>query len=602
MNNKGKKEANHAPARLATPVQREQYRKGLKKALAMAKEQGLDRLSPDQKAAFVKATMVKVKRKIGIYPSEGFDFEKVHAREAGVPLDTVVWANHGAGGSGGHLPGGVARQANGNNNNNNHNHKQSNVPLHQQEEDEEKQNALENGEDEDTYAAYKAHAIREMHPEVKGHPDPLVETASLRSVPLPKPKFKHGLEDDIKLGRLSDAQVETVIYANMRFLLNERPRPGFFLGDGAGVGKGRQIAALIKQHWLEGGRCVLWVSVSPDLKLDARRDLDDMGADHIPIYGKGDIPAYGYQGVCFITYALLRVGLPKEEKKRPSSDPLEELEESPVPEVLPLVNIPEGSRLFQILDWLRGCPQDCLVIFDESHKAKNLLPTKGSAPTQTGKAVLALQHELPNAKVVYSSATGASEPRNLAYMVRLGMAGVGDTTSVIEVLQQSQLGALELAAMSLKASGAYLARSLSYEGAEFRMTKVKIDPAFRLMYDRSVMVWDLLYRIMGAVGGKRWTTQYWGAHQRFYRSMLMAGKVSTISKMARKAVKNGMAVVIGLQSTGEAGTEQQRLDGGEFDDLVRFVFVMRGRKKVAFNLLKINVFHSPETCRFQRHG
>ena len=49
----------------------------------------------------------------------------------------------------------------------------------------------------------------------------------------------------------------------------------------------------------------------------------------------------------------------------------------------------------------------------------------------------------------------------------------------------------------------------------------------------------------------------------------MAGKVSTISKMASKAVKNGMAVVIGLQSTGEAGTEQQRTDGGEFDDLVR---------------------------------
>ena len=584
MNKKGKKEAYYASARSATAVQREQYRKGLKKALAMAKEQGLDKLSPEQKAAFVKATMVKLKRKIGINPSERFDFEKDHAREAGVPVDTFVWAKDGAGGSGGHLPGGGAGQ----NNRNHHN----NVPLHQQEEDDEKQNALENGEDEDMYAAYKALAIREMHPEVKGHPDPLVETASLRSVPLPKPNFVHGLEDDIKLGRLSDAQVETVIYANMRFVLSERPRPGFFLGDGAGVGKGRQIAALIKQHWLEGGRCVLWVSVSPDLKLDARRDLDDMGADHIPIYGKGDIPAYGYQGVCFITYALLRVGLPKEEKKRPSSDPLEELEESPVPEVLPLVNIPEGSRLFQILDWLRGCPQDCLVVFDESHKAKNLLPTKGSAPTQTGKAVLALQHHLPNAKVVYSSATGASEPRNLAYMVRLGIAGVGDTTSVIEVLQQSQLGALELAAMSLKASGAYLARSLSYEGAEFRMTKVKIDPAFRLMYDRSVMVWDLLYRIMGAVGGKRWTTQYWGAHQRFYRSMLMAGKVSTISKMARKAVKNGMAVVIGLQSTGEAGTEQQRLDGGEFDDLVSICICNTWTIKVsvAINVITNNLF------------
>lgn len=46
-------------------------------------------------------------------------------------------------------------------------------------------------------------------------------------------------------------------------------RPGFFLGDGAGVGKGRQIAALVKDYWLARSgqqRRVLWVSVSADLR------------------------------------------------------------------------------------------------------------------------------------------------------------------------------------------------------------------------------------------------------------------------------------------------------------------------------------------------
>ena len=33
-------------------------------------------------------------------------------------------------------------------------------------------------------------------------------------------------------------------------------RPGFFLGDGAGVGKGRQIGGLIKEFWATGGRRV----------------------------------------------------------------------------------------------------------------------------------------------------------------------------------------------------------------------------------------------------------------------------------------------------------------------------------------------------------
>jgi hypothetical protein len=61
-------------------------------------------------------------------------------------------------------------------------------------------------------------------------------------------------------------------------------RPGFFLGDGAGVGKGRQIAALTKECWNQGVRRILWVSTSTDLKYDAERDLADVGAAHIPVF------------------------------------------------------------------------------------------------------------------------------------------------------------------------------------------------------------------------------------------------------------------------------------------------------------------------------
>ena len=42
-------------------------------------------------------------------------------------------------------------------------------------------------------------------------------------------------------------------------------RKGFFLGDGAGVGKGRTIAACIKEHFAAGhGTRALWVSVSKE--------------------------------------------------------------------------------------------------------------------------------------------------------------------------------------------------------------------------------------------------------------------------------------------------------------------------------------------------
>ena len=51
--------------------------------------------------------------------------------------------------------------------------------------------------------------------------------------------------------------------------------------------------------------------------------------------------------------------------------------------------------------------------------------------TQTGKAILKLQMNLPKAKVLYSSATGASEPNNLAYMVRLGSCGYKNMAELV---------------------------------------------------------------------------------------------------------------------------------------------------------------------------
>lgn len=82
------------------------------------------------------------------------------------------------------------------------------------------------------------------------------------------------------------------------------------------------------------------------------------------------------------------------------------------------------SRLKQLLQWC-GEDFDGCIVFDECHKAKNLCPVGSSKPTKTGLTALDIQNKLPKARVVYASATGASEPRNMAYMVRLGMWGQG---------------------------------------------------------------------------------------------------------------------------------------------------------------------------------
>ncbi|CAL8463694.1 g3228 [Coccomyxa elongata] len=422
----------------------------------------------------------------------------------------------------------------------------------------------------EVYATYRPRKLKEGRP----HPDIIVESALLACVSPPDITYKHHLQDIVEEGLISDAQLEAVVYANMRFqnILSgpKQERAGFFLGDGAGVGKGRTIAATMKEHFVAGqGSRALWVSVSKDLCFDAQRDLDDVKCD-VTVFPQGNTPLpkgnlerHYSEGVLFVTYSLL-VSNTKSmaEPRLPGADKAADVQND--------FRIPKGSRLEQIINWLKGGDGDALIVFDECHKAKNLIAVKGE-PTQTGRAVLALQKVLPRAKVLYSSATGASEPHNLAYMVRLGNFGFGGMLDMIRSLATSGLGALELFSMGLKATGTYISRSLSYAGAEFSIVRVDVDPVFKVMYDRACKFWHFLFNIFQEyhlMNGRQWM-QFYAAEQRFFRQMLMAAKVHKTAQVAREAIRDGMSVVIGLQSTGEANTNATREESGDvLDDFV----------------------------------
>jgi hypothetical protein len=134
-----------------------------------------------------------------------------------------------------------------------------------------------------------------------------------------------------------------------------------------GVGKGRQIAGLIMANIARGRRRHVWVSTSSDLCVDAKRDLLDLGC-HVDVIagpqeldrrtGVGGVARELDKGVMFVTYATL------------SRDP---------------------RRLAQVVRWCqsgaragtagRGAASttfDGLVVFDESHKAKNADQSTGS--------------------------------------------------------------------------------------------------------------------------------------------------------------------------------------------------------------------------------
>ncbi|XP_026210694.1 protein strawberry notch homolog 1 isoform X2 [Anabas testudineus] len=399
------------------------------------------------------------------------------------------------------------------------------------------------------------------------HPDPVVETSSLSSVSPPDVWYRLSIpEEVIDRGCLSALQLEAITYAAQQHetFLPSGERAAYLIGDGAGVGKGRTIAGVIYENYLLGRKRSLWFSVSNDLKYDAERDLRDIGAKNIQVhslnkfkYGKISSKHNGSvkKGVIFATYSSL-IGESQSGGKY-------------------------KTRFEQLLHWC-GEDFDGVIVYDECHKAKNVCPIGSSKPTKTGLAVLELQNKLPKARVVYASATGASEPRNMAYMNRLGIWGhktpFREFGNFIQAVERRGVGAMEIVAMDMKLRGMYIARQLSFTGVTFKIEEVPLSQHYINMYNKSVRLWvsarekfqqaanlmDAEQRMKKSMWG-----QFWSAHQRFFKYLCIASKVRRVVQLAREEVQNGKCVVIGLQSTGEARTlEALEEGGGELNDFV----------------------------------
>ncbi|XP_054166800.1 protein strawberry notch homolog 1-like [Oppia nitens] len=401
------------------------------------------------------------------------------------------------------------------------------------------------------------------------HPDPVVETASLSSVLPPDVYYRLEIpEEVIDSGKLSALQLESIVYASQQHdvFLSDGSRAGFLVGDGAGVGKGRTIAGIIHENYLKGRKRAVWLSVSTDLKYDAERDLYDIGAK-IDVHLLNKFK-YGYRihseendkvkrGVIFATYSSL------------------------ISESTTLTG-KYKSRFGQLVQWC-GEDFDGVIVFDECHKAKNLFPSSGSGkPTKTGLAVLEIQKKLPKARIVYASATGASEPKNMGYMIRLGIWGKGtpfeEFAQFVNAVEKRGVGAMELVAIDIKMRGMYLARQLSFEGVQFRIEEVPLDKDFIKLYNKCTDLWvsaklkfDKALELMDCDNNLNKTiwTQFWASHQRFFKYLCIASKVKFAVNFVKEALRDSKSVVIGLQSTGEARTLEQLEDnGGELSDFV----------------------------------
>ena len=412
------------------------------------------------------------------------------------------------------------------------------------------------------------------------HPTPLVESVAMGSVAAPQPDVVPRLPACWQAdGVLSEAQCETLVYAAQAFArdlpgqfkvsqegtaleLSEdghEYRQGFFLGDGTGAGKGRQIAAVIMDRWLAGERRHVWITKNEALLEDARRDWEALGGlplDLQPLsrWRLGH-PVTMSEGILFVTYPTLRSGRA------------------------------EDTRLEQILAWV-GEDFDGVIAFDEAHAMANALggsSTRGKVKgSEQGMAGLRLQNHLPRARVLYASATGASDIANLGYTSRLGLWGPETAFPTHEAfmteIRAGGVAAMELVARDLKAQGLYLARALSFAGVEYEILEHSLTEAQVRIYDAYAEAWAIIHRnLEAALEATRVVDEdsgdtlnrnakaaalsiFEGTKQRFFAQLLLSMKLPSLIPAMDAALGEDHSVVVQLVSTAEAMLDRRLAD------------------------------------------
>ena len=399
----------------------------------------------------------------------------------------------------------------------------------------------------------------------KKHPAVLVESAAMAAVSMPKATYKPSLPAYVVKNNLSDAQLVTVTYAGQAHeqKLPDGRRKGFFVGDGTGVGKGRQIAGIILDNFMQGRTKAVWISKNNDLYGDAIRDWTattgrgkDEVINHSRIKPKDKISLQ--EGILYSTYDTI-----KSEKG--------------------------GNRLEQIVEWL-GKDFDGVIAFDEAHNMGNLFGKKGkfgkSKGSEKARAGVELQRMLPNARIVYVSATAATEVDNLAYAERIGLWGPGTAFTTaqdfISKIGASGLAAMELVIRDMKAMGTYVARSISYNGVNYDTVEHALDPMQTEIYNTMSRAWQkTMSNVQSALettGGQynsnarqKALGNFYSAMQRFYNQVLTSMSMPSVVADMRRELAAGHSCVLQIVNTNEAQQNKQlaeaKASGESLDNL-----------------------------------
>jgi len=363
------------------------------------------------------------------------------------------------------------------------------------------------------------------------HPSPLAfsETLEYCRQRALTPDDTHGLFAPGLLERqvLSSAQLHPVALAMQAF---EKGR-AFLIGDGTGVGKGRESMGVIASHWHKtGARRALVVSVG-SLASDVERDFKDCKIRKLfpgtcYVDASAALPARGkmpVQAVVFTTYSQLRS---------------------------------KGFKPYAKLLRARGGNGAGTLVLDEVHRGT------GDRKTKTYKEVEQLIETCADSPLLCMSATFASHIEGLRLLApRLGLVGEGPgfTFKCFDELKNA-LGkhketGLELLTAQLSHEGLFLARCISYHGTRAEHMSCTMSEEHEKIYKTCAQIYADLWDT-GLYESKFPKGYYVGSKVRFFKSLTLLAKLPDVVARVRSELAEGKQVVVTVLGTAEAALKR----------------------------------------------
>ena len=454
---------------------------------------------------------------------------------------------------------------------------------------------------DDIYQRYSPSAI--VISNAAPHPTPLVESSAMAAITAPYPTCMVKLPDRIvEEGLASREQLEALIYTcdahakhmDTKWKINDTGsvvlaadddpdgkyhRKGMMIADGTGCGKGVEAALIMLTNWCEGRKRAVFVTKNMSLLPDIQRDWTRLGGNAeqiVPLnnFKLGDKIKLN-EGILFVTYGGLKTAASGSKK----------------------------SRVDQIIEWV-GEDFDGAMCFDEAHMLGNCTGETNDRG-QTGKAsqqALAgteLINRLPDARVVYLSATGAAKVDNLAYCWRLGLWMTKEFPFNSREQFLAKMGAagvtiLECLTQDLKRLGLFISRTLSFDGVVFETMTHNLTPDQRRIWDTYAQAFEIIHQNIDeamrainlnnssgvATNARARATimsRFEGFKLQFFNGILCAVKAPTLISAIETDLAAGKSCIIQLVSTNEAILDRKlaQIPTEEWGDLRSIDFTAR---------------------------